>query len=65
MAKTPGVYIAVGGYQSNILAQIDATGVDNAVIKSGFTGNFDQFGNTWVTYNIDGTWTVDKKAWTN
>jgi len=58
-------YIAVGGYQSNILAQIDATGVDNAVIKSGFTGNFDQFGNTWVTYNIDGTWTVDKKAWTN
>lgn len=56
-------YIAIGSYQANELAQIDATSVDNAVIKSGFGGNFDQFNNTWVTYNIDGTWAVNEKAW--
>ncbi|MEH2461296.1 hypothetical protein [Nostoc sp.] len=58
-------YIAVGSYEANKLAQIDATSVENAVIKSGYGGNFDQFNNTWVTYNTDGTWTVDKQAWSN
>jgi hypothetical protein len=58
-------YIAVGSYQQNQLAQIDATSADNALIKSGYGGNFDEFNNTWVTYKTDGTWTVDNKAWSN
>lgn len=58
-------YIAVGSYKPSALAQIDATSVYTAVIESGYGGNFDQFGNTWVTYKLDGTWDVEATPWTN
>lgn len=58
-------YIAVGSFQENELATIDATGAENAVVRSGHDGKFDQHGNTWVTYNSDGTWSVDNQAWSD
>ncbi|NEQ77873.1 MAG: hypothetical protein F6K23_35570 [Okeania sp. SIO2C9] len=56
-------YIATGGYSENVLAQIDATSVDTATIKTGYGGDFNSFNNVWVTYNEDGTWTVENTAW--
>ncbi|NEQ35968.1 MAG: hypothetical protein F6K40_06585 [Okeania sp. SIO3I5] len=56
-------YIATGEYQENVLAQIDATSAENAKITTGYGGDFNNFNNVWVTYNQDGTWTVENQPW--
>ncbi len=56
-------YVAVGSYASNVLAEIDATSATNAVLKTGYGGSFNQFNNSWVTYEVDGTWQVQDKEW--
>lgn len=58
-------FMGTGDYEKNELAEIDETSGDFAKMETGPGGNFDEFNNTWVTYNVDGTWTVDKKKWTD
>ncbi|NET55440.1 MAG: hypothetical protein F6K47_04385 [Symploca sp. SIO2E6] len=56
-------FVAVGNYSVNKLAQIQAGSLTNAVLKTGPGGDFDQFNNTYITYEQDGTWSTQKTPW--